>query len=307
MSKNLFSQTTYINNINDASSLLEAYFSPLAEGFGAGLNNGWYNTAKPHKPLGFDVTFTLNTVSIPNESINFDPSNIPGNNFSGNETPTILGSGNGSMITYSDSYEFQMPNQGKINKNLIPVPMINAGIGLIKKTELDFRYLPNHNFSLGFAGDGSVHLWGVGLKHDLMQYIPIVGNAVPLDLSIQFGHTELNTKFNYKPSSNIKQEVDLNISATTFNIIASKKILMFTGHASIGYNTNRTVFNTNTIGKFNFGDSEFNIPVDLDFNGINKFRTNLGVRVNLALLAIQLNHTFSDYPVTTFGVGIGLR
>ena len=55
------------------------------------------------------------------------------------------------MITYSDSYEFQMPNQGKINKNLIPVPMINVGIGLIKKTELDFRYLPNYNFSLGFV------------------------------------------------------------------------------------------------------------------------------------------------------------
>ena len=229
MSKNLFSQTTYINNINDASSLLEYISLHCIEGFGRDLIMDGIILAKTHKPLGFDVTFTLNTVSIPNESINFDPSNIPGNNFSGNETPTILGSGNGSMITYSDSYEFQMPNQGKINKNLIPVPMIN-GIGLIKKTELDFRYLPNHNFSLGFAGDGSVHLWGVGLKHDLMQYIPIFGNAVPLDLSIQFGHTELNTKFNYKPSSNIKQEVDLNISATTFNIIASKKILMFTGH-----------------------------------------------------------------------------
>ena len=66
----------------------------------------------------------LNTVSIPNESIYFDPSNIPGNNFSGNETPTILGSGNGSVITYSDSYEFQIFKSRKINKNLIPVPMI---------------------------------------------------------------------------------------------------------------------------------------------------------------------------------------
>ena len=27
---------------------------------------------------------------------------------------------------------------------------------------------------------------GVGLKHDLMQYIPIVGNFGSLDLSIQF-------------------------------------------------------------------------------------------------------------------------
>ena len=48
--------------------LLESYFSPL-NGFGSGLNNGWYNTTKPHKPLGFDITFTLNTVNIPEEML----------------------------------------------------------------------------------------------------------------------------------------------------------------------------------------------------------------------------------------------
>ena len=306
-SKNLSSQINSINNTDDASALLESYFSPLAEAFGSGLNNGWYNTAKPHKPLGFDITFTLNTVNIPEEMLTFNPSLITGNNFSGNETPTILGSGDGSLITYANTYDFQMPKQGNINKNLIPVPMVNAGIGLIKKTELDIRYLPNYNFSLGFIGKGSVNLWGIGLKHDLMQYIPIVGNTIPLDLSFQFGHTSLNTNFNYEPSAGINQDVDLNVRSTTINLIASKKILIFTGHASVGYNSNQTVFNTNTNGKFNFGDNEFNIPLDLDFNGLNKFRTNLGVKVNLALLAIQINHTFSEYPVTTIGVGIGLR
>ena len=35
----------------------------------------------------------------------------------------------------------------------------------------------------------------------------------------------------------------------------------------VGYNSNQTVFNTNTNGKFNFGDNEFNIPLDLDFDG----------------------------------------
>ena len=109
-SKNLFSQTNSINNIDDALSTSESYFSPLAEAFGSGLNNGWYNTAKPHKPLGFDITFTLNTVNIPEEMFTFNPSLITGNNFSGNETPTILGSGDGSLITYDNTYEFQMPN-----------------------------------------------------------------------------------------------------------------------------------------------------------------------------------------------------
>ena len=41
---------------DDASNFLEAYFSPIGESFGAGLNNGWYNTAKPHKLGGFDIT-----------------------------------------------------------------------------------------------------------------------------------------------------------------------------------------------------------------------------------------------------------
>ena len=49
-------------------TLLESYFSPLLV-FGSGLNNGWYNTLKPHKPLGFDITFTLNTVNIPEEML----------------------------------------------------------------------------------------------------------------------------------------------------------------------------------------------------------------------------------------------
>ena len=44
----------------------------MAESFGAGLNNGWYNTAKPHSLGGFDLTFTLNTVIIPNSAETFN-------------------------------------------------------------------------------------------------------------------------------------------------------------------------------------------------------------------------------------------
>ena len=97
---------------------------------------------------------------------------------------------------------------------------------------------------------------------------------------------------NYEPSIGINQNVDLNIRSTTINIIASKKILIFTGHASVGYNSNQTVFNTNTNGKFNFGDNEFNIPLDLDFDGLNKFRTNLGVKVNLIFFNSNKPHLF---------------
>ena len=41
----------------DSEKLLQAYFSPLFEGFTSGMNNGWYHTAKVHKL--FDLMFLL--------------------------------------------------------------------------------------------------------------------------------------------------------------------------------------------------------------------------------------------------------
>ena len=68
-----YGQTSQITTILAADiaqgeKLIEAYFTPMSESFGASLNNGWYNTAKPHKLGGFDVTFTVNTVIIPTDA-----------------------------------------------------------------------------------------------------------------------------------------------------------------------------------------------------------------------------------------------
>jgi len=298
---------------DDATKFLEAYFSPLGQSFGAGLNNGWYNTAKPHKLGGFDLTFTLNAVSIPNDMQHFDPNNI--DNFSSNSTtPTILGAGEGSEITYNNNngniMTFNMPNQGTLKKSLIPIPILNAGIGLIKKTELDFRYIPTYNYDLGFTGKGSVALWGIGVKHDLLQWIPVIGNAIPVSLSLQTGYTQLNTSFSVvDPNSSVNQDVSLNINATTINLIVSKKLLMITAYGGVGYNSSVTKFNSET--SFNVGTSTnaatMNVPREIKFESLNEMRANIGLRFNLAIIALQANHTFSKYPVTTVGVGLTFR
>ena len=71
----LKSQSQQFVTTDDAADFLELYFSPMGESLGAGMNNGWYNTAKPHKLGGFDITLTLNSVSIPNEMQYFNPNN----------------------------------------------------------------------------------------------------------------------------------------------------------------------------------------------------------------------------------------
>ena len=58
--------------IQDGKSLIEAYISPLGNSLGAALNNGWYNTAKPHHLGGFDVTITANLVLVPADAKTFN-------------------------------------------------------------------------------------------------------------------------------------------------------------------------------------------------------------------------------------------
>lgn len=86
-----YSQTQSNLDIYYGKNILKEYIRPIADGFSAGLNNGWYNTAKPHKFGGFDITIAGNIVLIPESYKMFLISEIGGNSFSGGETPTIVG------------------------------------------------------------------------------------------------------------------------------------------------------------------------------------------------------------------------
>ena len=292
-----FSQTA----TEDGKSLIEAYVSPLGYSLGAALNNGWYNTAKPHKLGGFDVTITANIVMIPEESNSFNISESNGNSFSGGETPTILGDGDGSQVTYLGASEDMPPG---LNIPIIPLPMLQAGVGLIKGTELDFRYVPE----LDIGSAGKVGLFGVGLKHDILQWLPIV-DKIPIDLSIQAGYTKLSSEIELiAPNPAIPSpQANLDVSATTVNLILSKKLLMFTPYLGLGYNSTKTTFNVE--GNYNIAGLPINITelTNIDFESNNNFRANIGFRFNIAVLALQANYTFSEYPTATIGAGISLR
>ena len=216
-------QNILSNDIAQGKKLIEAYFTPMAESFGAALNNGWYNTAKPHSLGGFDLTLTLNTVIIPSSAKTFNIKDAGGDIFTSNNTEasTIFGSSDATTMTYnidSISLDFDMP--GGFKTPAIPLPMIQAGVGLIKNTAIDIRYMP----MLNVGNSINVNLFGIGVKHDLLQWIPGIGDAIPMSLSLQGGYTSLNTELEISG-----QEVSLKTKATTINLIASKKLLMVTG------------------------------------------------------------------------------
>ena len=120
--------------IQDGKSLIEAYISPLGNSLGTALNNGWYNTAKPHHLGGFDFTITANLVLVLADAKTFNIGESNGNTFSGGDTPTILGNKSSEPATFNGN-DFDMPDG--FNIPMLPVPMLQAGIGLIKNTEID--------------------------------------------------------------------------------------------------------------------------------------------------------------------------
>ena len=301
---NTYSQQVPTIAATDAKALIEAYISPLGNSLAAGLNNGWYNTAKPHKLGGFDLTFTANFVLINDEVKTFNIDDVvEGNYFSGESTPTILGSSDeNAEVDIDGTTVFKMPNG--LDIPTIPVPVIQAGIGLIKGTEIDIRYVPKTKF--GKAGQVSV--FGFGIQHDLLQWLPIV-DKIPIDLAIQAGYTKVDTDIDLIDANEYVAPgtANLDISATTVNLILSKKLLMFTPYVGVGYSSNTTVFNVEN--KFHIGNQW--IPVadlkEYEFSSNNNFRTNIGFRFNIAVIALQANYTFSEYPTATLGIGISVR
>ena len=294
-------QNILADDIAQGEKLIEAYFTPMAESFGAGLNSGWYNTAKPHNLGGFDLTLTLNTVIIPSSAKTFNIKAAGGDLFTSNDTEasTIFGSADATTMTYNNNstgldVDFEMP--GGFKTPAIPLPMIQAGIGLIKNTAIDIRYMP----MLNVGNNINVNLFGVGVKHDLLQWVPGIGNAIPMSLSLQGGYTSLNTELKIAG-----QKISLKTKATTINLVASKKILMITGYIGLGYNSASTTFMTDA--NFDLDRIQFEEKLEVDFVSNKNLRKNIGLRLNMTLITIQADYTFSEYPTATLGIGISLR
>ena len=308
-----FTNITFSQSIEIESSepLIEAYLSPLGESLGQGLNSGWYNTAKPHKLGGFDLTFNFNFVEIPNSSLFFNPNEIS-ENFSSDdqESPTILGKGNGATIVYDSQNgftdSFKMPDH-TIEMNNIPIPTLNLSVGIFKETELMFRYIPETTFNREFLGQASLSLTGLGFKHNLVQWLPFA-KKLPIDLSIQAAYTKLNTSFELN-GNNVTQMVELNTTAFNYNLIFSKKFLMFTPYVSVGNNYSLTNFSSNST--FYLGEDlesiELNIPYDIDFESSSLLNYGAGIRVQFAILSLNISQSFGDYKTTSIGAGISFR
>lgn len=256
----------------DMENLTKAYLEPFGKGFGAAMNSGWYWTAKTHETLGFDFTVNTTLVTVPTEDTEFSFGDYTWNTLrpgSSLTSPTLAGSGDGAAVgleledgtTINNLY--QLPEGAGFDR--VPLPMMQLGVGIIKGTDITFRFFPE----LEFGDYGKIGMIGFGLKHDIKQWIPGI-KKLPFDMALQGGWSRLSaiySKIDYYPTDFIgstmvdftestlpqygstnfdnavetdfyrTQDMTLTTTAWNANFIISKKMSVFTAFASLGYSS----------------------------------------------------------------------
>lgn len=323
---------------SDANILAREYLNPLGRGFGADLNSGWFNTAKTHKSLGFDITVRAGLAIVPSSDKTFNTSSLSLQRLQYKSgptlSPTVMGPNqNGTTFQIQETQNgttyqlgsFTMP--GGTGIGIVPAPMVQVGIGIIHNTDLIIRFLPVTKV----GKFGSFNLIGFGIKEGINQYLP-GGKELPVDLAVQFGYTKFqaNANLNVQPilDSNTSdiypsttwdgQKVQTTTNAWNANIIVGKTIPFVSVFAGLGIEGSHMSISSPgsypitvpdpTITNLNHKKiDKIDTPLDVKINGANSVRALIGVRFNLAFFNITGSYTIAKYSMASVGVGLSFR
>ncbi|MGC8823203.1 MAG: DUF6588 family protein [Bacteroidales bacterium] len=337
---------------DDANKLISAYLGPWGKGFAYGISNGWYNTANTHGILGFDVTFTTSFASVPSSLKTYDLTQLGlekltyGTPSTG---PTIAGKNvNGPELTYTQSVtlpdssqqdvsvKFKMPKG--INVPIVPNIALQAGIGLPKGTEIMGRYMP----TLKIGDFGKLGMWGIGIKHDLKQWIPVVNKTPFWSMSLLVSYTSFKTSVSgellspdpnqfYTDNLNMdvykNQKIELTASTLNASLLLSTNIPIINVYAGLGIvapssklkitgtfpvpGTPRNIDVQNSIDNnqsVKMGVVNVLDPINATLASKTAFKATVGLRLKLALLTIHGDYSTMDkFNLFTAGIGISFR
>lgn len=316
------------------------YMNPVLKGLGYGFNNGWYNTARPHKSFGFDLTISVNAAYVPtaDQSFKFVPENYevldlyvdPTDPVKyGDELPTVMG---GTTTTELSSYlekgnplspSVSFPvldgiaDDLPVNSVAVPSPIIQLGVGIYKATEIKVRWIP----TIENTGGLSYNYFGLGVMHSVSQWIPVLKDMKFLDVSgfVGFTNIDLAFKLDADPDSNPlnDQAAGFGVNTMTYEVVGSATFSVITGFIGIGYDSFKSHLDMN-------GTYEFTVPgvPDPDTGGElreqivnpvaltakdNGFRANVGARLKLAILTLHASYSLQEYNTLNVGIGFSFR
>jgi hypothetical protein len=290
---------------DDASVLADAYLKPYGDMLGKTLNGGWYNTAKVHGLLGFDLTLGVNMAMVPTSDETVDMTSLmskmsdgwslqdPSNSIA----PTVAGDMDKTSrpVLENDVTSFTMPNGSGFDKMAMPV--LQASVGLPFHTDISLRYVPKMN--LGDAG--KIGLYGFALKHSLKDYIPFVKRLPALQASLLLGYTNLSSEIDVDYMSGEDQKLEIDAGGFTSRLLVGVNIPVLAVYAGMGYGSTNSDFDL-TGSYSGLGDD----PISLSYKN-NGFDFNAGMRIRLGFFSIHGDYTVGDYSMLTAGLGFNFR
>ncbi|MDF1574429.1 MAG: hypothetical protein P1P86_04465 [Bacteroidales bacterium] len=331
--------------VEDAEIILQEYLKPYANILGSDLNAGWYNTARPHKLGGLDVTATVSWAKAPASALSYDLGVLDLNGTvdpnPGTMAPTIageqeerprisysevldLGGGNIEEIEYSS---FRVPDGAGVD--FIPLPMAQLTVGLPFGTDVSARFVPN----IGYKDYGEIGLWGVGGKHSISQWLPFINKLKFLDISVQGGYTKVTSSVHVvvEPQSIVEvdnypdfdwddQFLTQKVEGWTVNLIASQTLPIISFYQGIGYASSSVDllmeghYPIHSVildeSSPDFGRVTYEIlenPIETHYKNFNNLRMNVGARIKLGVLTLHYDFTYTLYATQSVGVGISFR
>ncbi len=299
-------------SVDDAELLLTRYMKPLGAGFGAAVGSGWTHSARSHSTLGFHVSLHAGVAMVPSSDRGFSIASgelqaLELLNPEIGQTPTAAGSrgdetyrfrvGNGQQST-----TFTMP--GGAGLSLVPVPVLQAGIGLGGATSIMARAIP----TLELGSYGSVHSWGVAVQHGLNQWIP-GGALLPLHFSVQAGYSSLGLSAVLDAPQLADQELSWRTHTYSAALLAGRSLAIISLYGGVGIE--RSSSSLEMLGTYEVqtpgGSTTIENPIDISIAGENLLRSFVGVRFNLAVIGVRGEYTLAEYPSFNVGLTLSLR
>ncbi len=311
----------------DSKKLMQAYFAPGMEGFINAMNNGWYHTAKVHKPFGFDLAIGLSGAAIPSEKELFNISALGLTSVSSTATTasTFAGPNQSTSMTVMTTVNGQnvtatFDSPGGVLDDLpakaVPAPIVQLSVGLPWKLEGMLRFVPETNIG---KDDGSVKMLGLGLKKEITSWFGPL-DKTPLHVSLLAAYTTMDVNYGIPDQTSGELQVqnaltEFNLKAFTMQAIASLNWPIINLYGGFGYNSGSSSYAMSGTfkGVYQTGnpasptvEKTLTVPSNLDFDS-SGFTTTVGARLSLGFFKIFGSYAIQEYNTFSAGVAISIR
>ncbi|UZR96349.1 DUF6588 family protein [Chondrinema litorale] len=253
------------------------YMQPMVYALGGNLNSGFIHSAKiPEKRLRVSIGLTAMTAIIKDKYKTF--SATTDGDFrpvSTVDAPTIFGSTEGSSIENEDGTVYNFP--GGLGMRSLPLAVPQISVGGLFGTEVSLRY-----FASDLSDDiGDLNLLGLGIRHNVNQYIDIL----PLDVAIAFYW------------QNVKLENLLEAKTHLIALQGSKKFGPLTIYGGPGYEGSSLDIS------YTYRSGDVDEIIDIELKKSTSLRFTAGVALNLG--PVYLHSDYNLGKSNTLAVGLG--